>query len=61
MIPKQSKQVELTWKFTKITRLPGKSNPTMFIDNWHWMKEKQAPKVAAIKMHFDELKSNPVY
>jgi len=47
---KHSKQLELTWKFTTITRLQGESNPTNFIFNKHWMKKIEAPKVVAIKM-----------
>ena len=45
-------------------KLKFNGNLTQFflnIENGHWMKEKQAPKVAAIKMHFGELKLNPMY
>jgi len=45
--------------FTKITRLQGKHNPIDSIENKHSMKKIQAPKVAAIKMQFGELKLNP--
>ncbi len=37
-------------------KLQGEHNPTNLIENKHWMKEIQAPKVAAIKIQFGEFK-----
>jgi len=34
----------------------GNTTQQIFIENKHWMKKIKAPKVAAIRMQFSELK-----